>query len=167
MRLDLKRHKLLMILSINRIKFEANKLQGEVLGTSFDELSQKLRCDIFKFNVIASELYDNNEIRHYNQHNINGVYCENNGLTSFSNNKYKARYWKDIWNNLLTISQIIVPIMALLVALIAVLDSRQSKEHSEEIKQLRNEMNKLQESQDYSNKQIYNIQKRDSFAKIK
>jgi len=167
MRLDLKRHKLLKILSVNRIKFEAKKLQGEVLGTSFDELSQKMRCDIFKFNVIASELYDNDEIRHYNQHSINGVYCANNGLTSFSNGKYKARYWKDIWNNLLTISQIVVPIMALLVALIAVLDSQQSKEHIEEIIQLRKEMYKIQENQDSQNKQNLQFSKKDSLAKIK
>lgn len=157
MRLDLKRHKLLKILSVNRIKFEAGKLQGGVLGTSFDELSQKMRCDILKFNVIASELYDNNEIRHYNQHSINGVYCENNGITSFSNGKYKARFWQDIWNNLLSISQIIVPIMALLVALIAVLDSRQSREHTEEILQLRKELYKLQETQEYQSKLIYNF----------
>jgi len=55
MRLDLKRHKLLKILSVNRIKFEAGILrsgqQGEVLGTSFDELSLKMRCDILKFNL--------------------------------------------------------------------------------------------------------------------
>jgi hypothetical protein len=170
MRLDLERHKLLKILSVQRKKLETKKLHDEILGTSFDELFQKMRCDDGKLSEITSELFDNKEIGNYNQHNINGLVCDNKGLTSVSNGKYKARYWKDLWNNLLTISQIIVPILALLIALIAVLDSRQSKAQKEELIQMRKELYKLQEMQYFQTKQISNFQysiKRDSITRIR
>lgn len=158
MRLDLKRHKLLKILAARRVKFEANKLsENERLGISFDELTKKMNCDIIKLNLIASELYDNNEIKHHNAYGINGLFCEKEGLTSFANNKYKVRYWRDIWTNLLTISQIIVPILALVIALVTVLDSRQSKERIEEIQLLRKELYKLQVQQDSQTNTISNL----------
>jgi len=172
MRLDLKRHKLLKILADRRVKFEANKLpEDKRLGISFDELTKKMNCDILKLNLIASELYDNNEIKHHNAYGINGLFCEKEGLTSFANNKYKARYFRDIWANLLTISQVIVPILALVIALVTVLDSRQSNGNAEEILQLRRELNKLQELQSSQTKAISNFEyilKTDSlFKKLK
>jgi hypothetical protein len=156
---DFKRHKLLELLSDKRLNFESNQLpEGEHLGISFYELTQKMKCDIFELNLIASELYANNEIKHHNAHNINGLYCEKEGLTSFANNKYKARYWRDIWTNLFTISQIIVPILALVIALVAVIDSRQNKLHTEEIQLLRIELFKLKEKQDSQTKTISILQ---------
>jgi hypothetical protein len=159
MKRDLKRHKLLKILADIRVKFEAQQLsENEHLGVSFDELTKKMNCDIIKLNLIASELYDNKEIKHHNAHGIYGLFCEKEGLTSFANNKYKARYLRDIWTNLFTISQIIVPILALVIALVTVLDSRQSKERIEEIQLLRKELYKLQVQQDSQTNKILNLE---------
>lgn len=169
MRLDLKRHKLLKILAARRVKFEAGiRSEDERLGISFDELKNKMNCDILKLNLIASELYDNNEIKHHNAYGINGVFCEKGGLTSFANHKYKARYWRDIWTNLFTISQIIVPILALVIALVSVLDSRQSKAHTAEILQLRTQLYKQKEILNFQTKAISNLEyilKTDSLTK--
>lgn len=158
MRLDLKRHKLLKILSEKRVRFESDELpKDEALGVSFDELTNKIKCSMLKLNLIAAELYNNNEVSYHNAFEIKGICCEKNGLASFANNKYKARYWRDLWTNLLTINQIIIPIMALAIALITVLDSRQSKEHTEEILLLRKEIHKLQELQDSQTIEISNM----------
>lgn len=169
MKRDLQRHKLLKLLSDRRVKFESNQLfEGERLGVSFEELTQKMNCDIIKLNLIASELYDNMEIKHHNAYNINGLFCEKEGLTSFANNKYKTRYWRDLWTNLFTISQIIVPILALVIALVAVIDSRQNKVNTEEIQLLRKELYKIQEIQDSQTNTIFilqNILKPDSLTK--
>jgi len=169
MKRDLQRHKLLKLLSDRRVKFESNQLsEGERLGIPFEELTQKMNCDILKLNLIASELYDNKEIKHHNAYNINGLFCEKEGLTSFANSKYKARYWRDLWTNLFSISQLIVPILALVIALIAVIDSRQNKVHTEEIQLLRKELHKLQETQDSQTNTISNLQntlKSDSLIK--
>jgi len=158
MKRDLKRHKLLKILAARRVKFEAGiHSEDERLGISFDDLTNKMSCDILKLNLIASELYDNKEVKHHNAYGINGLFCEKEGLTSFANNKYKARYWKDLWSNLFTISQIIVPILALVITLVAVLDSRQSRGHTEEILLLRKEIHKIQEKQDSQTNTISNL----------
>jgi len=168
MKRDLQRHKLLRLLSDRRVKFESNQLsEGERLGISFEELMQKMNCDIIKLNLIASELYDNKEIKHHNAYNINGLFCEKEGLTSFANNKYKARYWRDLWSNLFTLSQIIVPILALAVALVAVINSQQNKGHSEEIQLLKREMYSVQEqlrSQTNKISILQNILKSDSLT---
>lgn len=159
MKRDLERHKLLKILAARRIKFEGGiHSEDERLGISFDELTNKMNCDILNLNLIASELYDNKEVKHHNAYGINGLFCEKEGLTSFANNKYKARYLRDIWTNLLTISQIIVPILALVIALVTVLNSRQSKEHTEEIQLLRTQLNKLKVQQDSQTDRISNIE---------
>lgn len=158
MKRDLERHKLLKILAARRVKFEAGiHSEDERVGISFDELTNKMDCDILNLNLIASELYDNKEVKHHNAHGINGLFCEKEGLTSFANNKYKDRYWNDLWTNLFTISQIIVPILALIIALIAVLDSRQSRGHTEEILLLRKQVHKLQEQQDSQTSMISNL----------
>ena len=148
MKRDLKRHELLKILSANRVKFEANKLNDEILGTSFDDLLKLMKCDLLELNLIASELYDNNEIKHHNAYDTNGIYCEKGGMTAFSNNKYKDRFWKNYWNKIFIISQIIVPTLALIIALVTVTDSRHNKVKIEEIQLLRKEFYKLQETQD-------------------
>ena len=156
---DLKRHKLLKLLSIQTLKFHSDELpKNEAMGIPFDEIMTKMKCDKIKLNLIAAELYQNKEIGYHDAFDVIGMYCDKNGLTALSNNKYKARYWKDFWNNLFTISQIIVPIMALAVALITVLDSRQSKEHTEEILLLRKELNRQQELLDFQTKKILNLQ---------
>lgn len=155
---DLKRHKLLKILSENAIKFETGELgNNQPMGVSFYELSKKLNCAPVKLHLIGAELLKNEEISHHDELYVVGFSCYKNGLISFANNKYKARFWKDFWNNLFTISQIIVPIMALAVALITVLDSRQSKEQSEEILLLSKEMNRQQESLDSQTNKIQNL----------
>ena len=169
MKSDLKRHKLLKILSEKTLKFTVDELPAkEAIGVSFDEILKLMKCDKTKLNLIAAELYKNKEIGYHNANSVIGMYCDKNGLSSLSNAKYRARYWKDFWNNLFTISQIIVPILALSVALITVLDSRQSKKHTEEILLLRKELNKQQELLNFQTNKILileNILKNDSSLK--
>jgi len=160
MKRDLDRHKLLSFLAAKRVKFEANNLDdNEHLGISFNEIKQKLNCDILELNLIASELYENKEISYTNL-NMQGLICKTEGLTSFANNKYKARYWRDFWTNLFTISQIVVPILALVIALVAVMDSRHDKALTKEILLFRREMDKMQEIQQLQNNLITTTQNR-------
>jgi len=158
MKHDLKRHRLLKMLSIKTLKFNSGELaQNEAMGISFGEIMAKMKCDKLELNLIAAELYLNKEIGYHDALDVTGMYCDEKGLTAFSNNKYKARYWKDFWNNLLTVSQVIVPIMALAVALVTVLDSRRSREHTEEILLLRKELNTQQELLNTQTNKIQNV----------
>lgn len=155
---DLKRHKLLKILSDNAIKFETGELgDNQPMGVSFYELSKKLNCEPYKLHLIGAELLKNEEIAHHDELNVVGFSCYTNGLTSFSNHKYKARFWKDFWNNLFTISQIIVPVLALIVALVAVSITKQQQEHTEEILLLRKELNRQQELLNSQTNKIQNL----------
>ena len=169
MRLDIERHRLLKLLSDKTVQFNIGNLpKNEAIGISFDSIMSKMKCDREKLELISSELYLNKEIEYHDYHDVVGLCCGNNGLTSFSNNKYLARYWKDFWSNLLTISQIIVPIMALGIALVTVLDSRQSKVNTEEILLLEKEIYSIREIQDSQTNTISNlanIQKTDSLTK--
>lgn len=158
MKLDLKRHKLLKLLADNAIKFEVGELpHNRPMGVSFYDLSIKMKCDVYKLHVIAAELLKNEEISGHDEFNVVGFSCYKNGLTSFSNNKYKARYWKDFWNNLFTISQIIVPILALVITLVTIIMSMQTKEHTEEILLLRKELNTQQELLNSQTNKIQNL----------
>lgn len=123
MKYDLQKHKLLSILVGQTLKFDSDELpDDEPMGVSFDKILKEMNCNKIKLNLIASELYLNKEIGYHDTEQLVGLYCDKSGTISFSNNKYRRRYWNDIidfWNKL---SQAIIPILALIVAIIALLD---------------------------------------------
>ena len=156
MKLDFKRHKLLKILSDKRIKFESGQLiDNEPLGTSFETITSKMRCDRQKLSLISDELYKNNEVGNYNVKNVVGLCCADDGLSSFANGKYKARYWKDFWNKLIRVSQSIVPIAALIVTMMAlIMQSKETDTNKKQIQDVEEQLRTQQKTLDSQTKKI-------------
>jgi len=134
MNLNLKRHKLLGLLSDQRIGVELEKEGYNVLGVTFVVILKHLDCNKDELQLITSELYTSDEIGYHDVGNGSGLFAKDNGLTSFSNEKYVKLNNKIIKNNIKDFVQIIIPILSLIVAILAIsikinsLNSRTEKE---------------------------------------
>ncbi|MEE9363109.1 MAG: hypothetical protein V3U92_10980 [Cellulophaga sp.] len=119
MNLNLKRHKLLGILSKQRNDLELKKAEYNALGVTFERIFEELNCNEDELKLIESELYSCEEIGYHDTYNIVGLFVKDNGLSSFSNKKYKHLYWKRITDLTKNGVQIIIPILSLLIAYVA------------------------------------------------
>jgi hypothetical protein len=160
MKLDLKKHKLLTLLSDKTIRAESGQLlEGESLGVSFEDLTKEMRCDILKLNLIAAELYLNKEIGYFDNE-IKGLFCDKNGLISFSNNKYKERYWKSFWDKMLTANKLLIPILSLIVAILAISLSMSDKEYKTDLHKIIQSQERillLEKTIEFQSKEISNL----------
>jgi len=119
MNLELKRHKLLGILSKQRNDLELKKAEYNALGVPFEKIYAELNCNEDELKLITSELYSADEIGYHDAHNIVGVFAKDNGLSAFANKKYSRIYWKRISDLTKNAVQIVIPILSLLIAFIA------------------------------------------------
>ena len=159
MKHDLKRHKLLGILHFNTAKVNSDSLpDNEPFGVSFDILTKKMRCDIDELNTIASELYQNKEISYYDTKGIKGLCCIGNGLTSYSNNKYKSRFYKDINEKYKLYIQIIAVILSGIATFIAIESKSENTIHTKNIKQLQLKVERLENKLDFQTKATLDFQ---------
>lgn len=119
MNLNLKRHKLLRILSKQRNDLELEKAEYNSLGVTFEKIFEGLNCDEDELKLITSELYTCEEIGYHDANNVIGLFAKGNGLSAFANKKYYRQYWKRITELTKNAVQIIIPILSLLIAFVA------------------------------------------------
>lgn len=119
MNLELKRHKLLGILSKQRNDLELKKAEYNALGVPFEKIYSELNCNEDELKLITSELYTADEIGYHDAYDIVGIFAKDNGLSSFANKKYSRIYWKRVSDLTKNAVQIIIPILSLLIAFIA------------------------------------------------
>ncbi|MCL5130533.1 hypothetical protein [Algibacter sp. L4_22] len=119
MNLELKRHKLLGILSKQRNDLELKKAEYNALGVPFEKIYSELNCNEDELKLITSELYTADEIGYHNAYDIVGVFAKDNGLSAFANKKYSRIYWKRVSDLTKNAIQIIIPVLSLLIAFIA------------------------------------------------
>lgn len=119
MNLDLKRHKLLELLSKQRNNVELDKAEYNALGVSFEKIYKKLNCNEDELKLITSELYTADEIGYHDTYNIIGLFAKDKGLSAFANKKYSRIFWKRIADLTKNAVQIIIPILSLLIAFFA------------------------------------------------
>ena len=119
MSLELKRHKLLGILSKQRNDLELKKAEYNALGVPFEKIYSELNCNEDELKLITSELYTADEIGYHDAYDIVGVFAKDNGLSAFANKKYSRIYWKRISDLTKNAVQIIIPVLSLLIAFIA------------------------------------------------
>ena len=119
MNLELKRHKLLGILSKQRNDLELEKAEYNALGVPFEKIYTELNCNEDELKLITSELYTADEIGYHDAYDIVGVFAKDNGLSAFANKKYSRIYWKRISDLTKNAVQIVIPILSLLIAFIA------------------------------------------------
>ncbi len=63
---NLKRHKLLEVLSTQNLNVQLRKEGCLALGISYEEIYSKLNINAFELLIITSELYENKEIGYHN-----------------------------------------------------------------------------------------------------
>lgn len=119
MNLELKRHKLLGILSKQRNDLELKKAEYNALGVTFEKIHKELNCNKDELKLITSELYTEDEIGYHDAYDIVGVFAKDKGLSAFANKKYYRIYWKRISDLTKNAVQIIIPILSLLIAFVA------------------------------------------------
>ena len=121
MNVDIERHKLLKILSEHFIDIELGVSKDNVLGIDFENLYILLKCDYKKLKIISSELYTCEEIGFHDAHNTVGLYIKPNGISAYSNNKYKNIFYSKLKNNIKDFVQIVIPVLALMVTVLTIL----------------------------------------------
>jgi hypothetical protein len=122
MRYNIKRHKVLEILSERRVKFDTGQFSWDSLGVDFSELEEKLNVNRDEIGLILASLYSNEEVE-YTDVDVEGVFATQKGLSAYSESKYLNQNWNLIKKWLLDIVQIFIPVLSLLVALVAVINS--------------------------------------------
>ena len=169
MQLDLKKHKLLRIIIGQTLKFDSDELpENEPMGVPFESILGELNCDMIQLNLIAAELYMENEISYHDNLGVKGLSCIHYGKIAYSNNKYRHRYWSDILDFNLKMSQILIPLLSLLVAIIAIVYSRQDKINTKDIEILQSEIRQIKLEQAFQTKASSNLEyilKTDSLTK--
>jgi hypothetical protein len=153
----MKRHQLLALLSPMAIKMESGE-HDDVMhaGLPYEDIVDKLNCTRRELSVIASELYRNDEIHHYNVGDIDGICCYKNGLASFANRKYKERYWKGFWGKCLLLVQISVPVFSLFVMIMTLIYSGSNRENMQNIENMQLQIDTLRSTLDSQTKEKQN-----------
>ncbi len=113
---DLLRHKLLKILSKQYIKSGQPENSSMQIGLEYEKVLSELCITREKLDHLTAELFLNKEIALWNTNGYLGIYANEIGVTSSSNNKYKKRYQDSILKIFKLFAQIIIPILSLLVA---------------------------------------------------
>lgn len=119
MNYNLKRHKLLGILSNGRDNFNIIKDRRNILGVSFEEMYKKLKCNEAELHSITSELYTSKEIEYYDAYNVIGLFSTPEGLTAYENRKYINVFWNNFFNTSKNIVQVFIPVFSLIIAYVA------------------------------------------------
>lgn len=135
MNINIRRHKVLQILSIKRINGELGN-RTEPLEVSFDEIYKKLKCN--EAVLIFSKLFSEKEIAYHNAFGVKGLYLTKEGLVAFSNKKYIKEYYSILVGYLKDFVQIFIPILSLCIAFLAL-----SLKHLDTEKSLNNRIDSL------------------------
>jgi hypothetical protein len=164
MNVNIERHKLLKILSEHFIDIELGVSEDNILGIDFKKLYILLKCDYKKLKIISSELYTYDEIGFYDNKELNtvGLYIKPNGITAYSNKKYKNIFYSRVKNILKDFVQIVIPILSLIVAYFAIQlkISEVNNYNQKQIDTLQKEIKILKSNKPKSQTQIQKYQKK-------
>lgn len=119
MNIDVKRHKLLGILTKQRKDLELKKAAYNALGVPFNKIYKELDCDEDELHSITSDLYTSKEIGYHDAYNVVGLFAKDKGLAAFSNKKYHNRVIERRKERVKFFVQIVIPILALVVAILS------------------------------------------------
>mgnify|MGYP000892693112 FL=1 len=119
MKLYIKRHRLLKLLSKHRNNVIINNPVNSSLGVTFEDIYKDLNCTEKDLYIITSELYISDEIGYHDANNIVGLYVKEKGVSAFSNRKYINILYDKLINILKNIVQIFIPILSLIIAYVA------------------------------------------------
>lgn len=135
------RHKILRILSNRTIENDVASLKGEarnVIGISFDNLSEQTKCSDSEIRAVTSLLFTNKEVDLYDM-KFKGLYITENGIAAYSTKKYIKVRQNYIIQIIKDSVQIFIPIISMIIALVAV-----SNNDSGKIDRLETELRKTQ-----------------------
>lgn len=163
---NIKRHKLLEILSTQELNCQTRKHGYNIIGVGYDEIYRKLNVDEFKLLIITSELYQNNEISYHNTGGVEGLCIDHSGLSAFSNEKYLKKNHIEIIDHLKNFVQIVIPILALTVAILS-FTSKFNNLKMQSAKELREVKILLLEQQNHLKKLELKINKNNQVEKKK
>ncbi|AIJ37139.1 hypothetical protein K5L04_07085 [Flavobacterium psychrophilum] len=155
---NLKRHKLLEVLSTQNLNVQLRKEGCLALGISYEEIYSKLNINAFELLIITSELYENKEIGYHNAYNIEGLYSETLGISAFSNGKYKKAHWNEIISKIKDVTQIVIPVLALIIAIITLTTKLENSElkNKKELNQIKASIEKLENKQNIQGLSVNN-----------
>jgi hypothetical protein len=142
MNINKKRHKLLELLSKHRNDVKLKKAKHHALGLSFEDIYNELNCNEDELQLIVAELYTCEEIGYHDTYDIVGLFARNNGLTSFSNKKYKRINNAFVKNSIKDLVQIIIPVLSLIITVLVIINN--NSKTSKEIKVIEQKIELLQ-----------------------
>jgi hypothetical protein len=117
MNLDIKRHKLLSIVSERLVEMDLKKKPGQVIGISLEELMTELNCTDSKLRIIASKLFEEGEVELYHV-SFKGLLCTEKGLAAYHDKKYLREIEKRIFERIRNWVQVLIPILSLVFSII-------------------------------------------------
>lgn len=118
--MNLRKHKLLGILSEQYILSEIGETENKEIGLNDDVILEKLKMSKYKYELIKQSLLDSSEVERHNPRYILGLYSTLKGVASFNDKKYTKAFFDDIINILKNIVQIVIPILSLFIAYYAI-----------------------------------------------
>ena len=118
--MNLRKHKLLGILSEQYILSEIGETENKAIGLNDDVILEKLKMSKYKYELIKQSLLDSAEVERHNPRYILGLYSTLKGVASFNDKKYTKAFFDDIINILKNIVQIVIPILSLFIAYYAI-----------------------------------------------
>lgn len=159
---NIKRHRLLNILTEQHVNLELGKTGNNILGVPFEALYRELKCNDSELRRLSSVLLVNQEVGYYDVSDITGLYATEKGIASFTDKKYINENRNRIKSNLKDIVQIIIPILSLAIAFMALtlkienltlLNSKELQEAKKQINSLKLRIETLESnSKTYLNK---------------
>jgi len=119
MNYNLKRHKLLKILSNQYVKFDSlDEANSDKLAVDYNEIYKALNCNSYRLRFIISPLMDEKEIDSFNN-GYEGLFAYEKGLSAFTDKKYFRKFINSILNKIKDFVHIVIPVFSLFIAYIA------------------------------------------------
>ena len=86
-------------------------------------------------------MYDEKEIEYHDANGVIGIFSTEKGLASFSSKKYYKLFWNNIFDNLKSIIQIIIPVLSLVITIMVI--NKDDLKTTKEIQKMKNEIKSL------------------------
>lgn len=120
---NLKRHKLLGLLSSQYVKVKSK--HESILGVDFETLEQSLKCTREQLIELSSTLITEEEIDYHDAYSVKGLYAKPKGVSSYSIKKYKLENEKITFDRIRNWVQTSIPIISLLITISTIISSEQ------------------------------------------
>ena len=116
MRINKQRHILLKLLSEQYIEADLKELN--IVGVYNDVILKNLKCTEERLRLIASLLYELDEITYYQPREEKGICITEKGLSAYSTKKYLLEDERIIFDRIKNWVQTTIPVMSLIITII-------------------------------------------------